>query len=123
MTTLNPMIPNLVFAGLPSLPPSLDREIFTENNYLVNLMTAYDEGEQVWVYHLPNEDGSQRYKTCDEMEDALLSDPTIIRQEWKLITKSRTELEEQAFLEEIQEAKERVDKLIKLRDSMKVKAL
>ena len=115
MTTLNPMIPNLVFAGLPSLPPSLDGEIFTENNYLNDLMTAYEEGEQVWA--LSNEDGSPHYKTCDEMEEALLSDPTIIRQEWKLITKQRTELEEQAFLEEIQEVKERLDKLIKLRDS------
>lgn len=114
MTTLNPMIPNLVFAGLPSLPPSLDGDIFTENNYLVELMTAYEEGEQVWA--LSNEDGSPHYKTCDEMEEALrLSN--IGHQEWKLITKPRTELEEQAFLEEIQEAKERLDKLIKLRDS------
>ena len=121
MTTLNPMIPNVVFAWLPSLPPSLDREIFTENNYLVDLMTAYEEGQHVWVYHLPNEDGSQRYKTCDEMEDALLSDPTIIPQEWKLITKPRSDVEEQAFLEEIQQAKLRVEKLIKLRDSMEVK--
>ena len=115
MTTLNPMIPNLVFAGLPSLPPSLDGDIFTENNYLVELMTAYEEDEQVWV--LSNEDGTQCYKTCDEMEEALRLNQVIVHQKWKLITKPRTELEEQAFLEAIQEAKERVDKLIKLRDS------